>query len=129
LENKVLHIRRLKNRHYNTHDLYNGESASIRAWLVERERMNPPAEIEKLFISERRKPMSRITVFHTVRLIAATAGLEHLECHPHMLRHACGYALIQKTDLRVVQDYLGHASISSTTRYTRLDRRRFARLF
>jgi site-specific recombinase XerD len=91
--------------------------------------MNPSAELEELFISERRKPMSRITVFQLVRVIAAAAGLGHLDIHPHMLRHSCGYALIQKTDVRVVQDYLGHRSISSTVRYTKLNRSRFAKLF
>lgn len=91
--------------------------------------MNPPTECDTLFISERRKPMSRVTVFHQVREIAAAAGLEHLEVHPRMLRHSTGYALIQKTDVRVVQDFLGHRSISSTVRYTKLDRSRFAKLF
>jgi integrase len=59
-----------------------------------------------------------------------TAGLEHLEIHPHMLRHSCGYALVNKgTDIRIIQGYLGHRSISSTVRYTTLDRKRFAKLF
>src|ERR1700751_2308061 len=122
LENKVFHVRRLKGCDPGVQDFYNGESAAIRAWLTEREKMNPPAEVEELFISERRKSLSRITVFQAVRLIAAAAGLEHLDVHPHMLRHSTGYALIQKADVRVVQDYLGHHSISSTVRYTKLDR-------
>jgi type 1 fimbriae regulatory protein FimB len=75
-----------------------------------------------LFISERRRPISRGMVFVLVRQIAAAAGLEDLRIHPHMLRHSTGYALIQKTDVRVVQDYLGHRSISSTVRYTKLNR-------
>lgn len=129
LENKVFHVRRLKGCDHGVHDFYNGESAAIRDWLTEREQMNPPAELEELFISERRKPLSRITVFQLVRTIAAAAGLEHLDVHPHMLRHSTGYALIQKADVRVVQDYLGHRSISSTVRYTKLNRSRFAKLF
>jgi integrase len=44
--------------------------------------------------------------------------------HPHMLRHACGYALANKRiDTR--QAYLGHRSINSTTRYAALAPRRF----
>lgn len=129
LENKVFHVRRLKGCDHGVHDFYNGETAAIRAWLVEREKMDPPAEVEELFISERRKPLSRITIFGLVRLIALKAGLEHLDVHPHMLRHSTGYALIQKADVRVVQDYLGHRSISSTVRYTKLNRSRFAKLF
>jgi site-specific recombinase XerD len=129
LENKVFHVRRLKGCDHGVHDFYNGESASIRAWLLEREKMNVPSEVDTLFISERRKPLSRITVFQLVRVIAKAAGLEHLDVHPHMLRHSTGYALIQKADVRVVQDYLGHRSISSTVRYTKLNRSRFAKLF
>ena len=129
LESKVFHVRRLKGCDHGAHDFYNGESSAIRAWLVERAKMNPPTECDTLFISERRKPISRVTVFHLTREIAAAAGLEHLEVHPHMLRHSTGYALIQKADVRVVQDFLGHRSISSTVRYTKLDRSRFAKLF
>jgi site-specific recombinase XerD len=47
-----------------------------------------------------------------VRVIAGAAGLEHLDVHPHMLRHSTGYALIQKADVRVVQDYLGIARLA-----------------
>ena len=47
-----------------------------------------------------------------------------------MLRHSCGYVLVNKgTDIRIIQGYLGHHSISSTVRYTKLDRKRFAKLF
>jgi hypothetical protein len=42
----------------------------------------------------------------------------------------CGYALVNKgTDIRIIQGYLGYRSISSTVRYTKLDSRRFAKLF
>jgi integrase len=43
---------------------------------------------------------------------AAGAGLE-LTAHPHMLRHACGYALANKAhDTRAIQGWLGHRSIN-----------------
>ena len=129
LESKIFHVRRLKGCDHGVHDFYNGETAALKAWLFERQKMNPPATVDTLFISERRKAMSRVTVFHLVREIAAAAELEHLGVHPHMLRHSTGYALIQKADVRVVQDFLGHRSISSTVRYTKLDRSRFAKLF
>jgi site-specific recombinase XerD len=46
--------------------------------------------------------------------------------HPHMLRHATGYALANKgTDTRTSQTYLGHRSIQSTVRYTELAPGRF----
>jgi site-specific recombinase XerD len=41
-----------------------------------------------------------------------------------------GFNLVNKgTDIRIIQAYLGHRSISSTVRYTKLDSRRFAKLF
>jgi type 1 fimbriae regulatory protein FimB len=62
--------------------------------------------------------------------VAQVAGLEYVSIHPHMLRHSCGYALVNKgTDIRIIQGYLGHRSISSTVRYTKLDSKRFAKLF
>ncbi len=130
VETKEFHVQRLKGCDSGSHELYNGEAPAIKAWLVERAKMNPPVEVDTLFISERRKPLSRCTVWLMIGQVAAAAGLEHLEIHPHMLRHSCGYALVNKgTDIRVIQGCLGHRSISSTVRYTALDRKRFAKLF
>jgi site-specific recombinase XerD len=45
------------------------------------------------------------------------------KAHPHMLRHACGYALANKGhDTRALQAYLGHRNIQHTVRYTELRR-------
>jgi site-specific recombinase XerD len=50
--------------------------------------------------------------------------------HPHMLRHACGYALANKgIDTRTLQAYLGHRSINSTTRYAALASGRFKNIW
>jgi site-specific recombinase XerD len=41
------------------------------------------------------------------------------KAHPHMLRHACGFALANKGhDTRALQAYLGHRNIQHTVRYT-----------
>ena len=46
--------------------------------------------------------------------------------HPHILRHACGYALANKGhDTRALQAYLGHRNIQHTVRYTELATTRF----
>jgi type 1 fimbriae regulatory protein FimB len=130
VDTKELFVNRLKGCDSGQHELYNGESQAVKAWLIERARMNPPAECDTLFISERRKPLFRSAVWAMVRELARAAGLEHLKIHPHMLRHSTGYALVNKgTDIRIIQGYLGHRSISSTVRYTKLDSRRFAKLF
>jgi len=45
---------------------------------------------------------------------------------PHMLRHACGYALANKGhDTRALRAYLGHRNIQHTVRYTELSPTRF----
>jgi site-specific recombinase XerD len=46
--------------------------------------------------------------------------------HPHMLRHACGYALANKGhDTRALQAYFEHRNIQHTVRYTELSPTRF----
>jgi site-specific recombinase XerD len=53
------------------------------------------------------------------------AGLA-FKAHPHMLRHACGYALANRGhDTRALQAYLGHRNIQHTVRYTELSPTRF----
>jgi len=57
---------------------------------------------------------------------AAVAGLEALRVHPHMLRHACGFALAnQGVDTRSLQAYLGHRHNQNTVRYAELSPGRF----
>ena len=57
------------------------------------------------------------------------AGVEAklgFKAHPHMLRHACGFALANKGhDTRALQAYLGHRNIQHTVRYTELSPGRF----
>ena len=53
-------------------------------------------------------------------------GQAGLQAHPHMLRHACGFALANKGhDTRALQAYLGHRNIQHTVRYTELSPGRF----
>ena len=48
------------------------------------------------------------------------------KANPHMLRHACGFALANKgQDTRARQAYLGHRNIQHTVRYTELSSDRF----
>jgi integrase len=52
------------------------------------------------------------------------------DVHSHMLRHACGYTLANAGhDTRLIQDWLGHRSIASTVRYTKLAAGRFKNLW
>jgi site-specific recombinase XerD len=82
-----------------------------------------------IFVSERGAPF---TVSGLQKLIER-AGIKAqigFKVHPHMLRHACGYALAnQGTDTRTLQAYLGHRSIQSTVRYTELAPGRFKNIW
>jgi type 1 fimbriae regulatory protein FimB len=128
LKEKIIHIHRLKNGNATTQPMYNGEVGVVNAWLKARHQMQPHSNF--LFLSERRKPLSRFTVCVLIKKYAVAAGLGDLEIHPHMLRHACGYCLAnRRADTRLIQDYLGHKNISHTVRYTKLAPGRFNGLF
>ena len=96
VKHKTFHVDRLKDGDSGPHELYNGESQAVKEWLLERVKMAPPAGVDTLFISERRKPLSRVTVWHMIGLVAKAAGLEHLSIHPHMLRHSTGFNLVTR---------------------------------
>jgi type 1 fimbriae regulatory protein FimB len=127
VESRVLHVVRLKHGLSTTQPLRGDEIRMIKAWLVERARMKP--ETDAFFISERRGPLSRKTAWLAIRTYGERAGLS-VEAHPHMLRHACGFALAdQGADTRLIQDYLGHRNIQHTVRYTATNPARFERLW
>jgi type 1 fimbriae regulatory protein FimB len=60
LKEKIIHIHRLKNGNATTQPMYNGEVGAVNAWLKARHQMQPHSNF--LFLSERRKPLSRFTV-------------------------------------------------------------------
>jgi site-specific recombinase XerD len=78
-----------------------------------------------LFLSERGAPLTTDAVRKIVARNGQAAGFS-FPLHPHMLRHATGYKLINSgANLRTVQDYLGHRDIRHTEHYTTLDSQRF----
>jgi len=75
----------------------------------------------RIFLSRTGRPLERVAVWQIVRKHAAAAGLGHV--HPHVLRHSFAtHLLIGGADLRVVQELLGHADLSTTQIYTHVDR-------
>ncbi len=127
VESRCLHVARLKQGLSTTHPLRGDEIRLIKAWLKARAAMAPPGEV--FFVSERRAPLNRRTVWAAVRHYGKLAGLP-LPAHPHMLRHACGFALAdQGADTRLIQDYLGHRNIQHTVRYTAANPARFEKLW
>jgi type 1 fimbriae regulatory protein FimB len=128
-ESRVLHVHRLKHGLSTDHPLRGDEVRAITGWLKERASMNVPASVKTFFISERRRPLHRSTVNLLLDKYSASASLP-LRAHPHMLRHACGYALAdQGADTRLIQDYLGHKNIANTVKYTASNPARFQRLW
>ena len=127
LDGRVLHVARLKRGLSTTHPLRPDELRALKFWLHRRKEM--AADTDALFLSERRKPLDRRTVWALLRNYGKMAGLE-VEVHPHMLRHACGFALAdQGADTRLIQDYLGHRSIQHTVLYTAANPARFGKLW
>jgi type 1 fimbriae regulatory protein FimB len=126
-ESRVLHVSRLKGGLSTTHPLRGDELRAIGVWLKERAKMKPTGNA--FFVSEQRRPLHRSTVNLALQKYSAAAFLPLL-AHPHMLRHACGFALAdQGADTRLIQDYLGHRNIQHTVRYTATNPARFEKLW
>jgi type 1 fimbriae regulatory protein FimB len=124
---RVLHITRLKHGLSTSQPLRGDELKAIGAWLKQRARMKPTGK--SFFVSERRKPLHRSTVNLLLDTCSKAAALP-FSAHPHMLRHACGFALAdQGADTRLIQHYLGHRNIQHTVRYTAANPARFERLW
>jgi integrase/recombinase XerC len=84
---------------------------------------------DALFVSARGQRMSAAAIWRMLRQRSAAAGLSQ-PVHPHMLRHSFASHLLQSSgDLRAVQELLGHAHISTTQVYTRLDFQHLARVY
>ena len=82
-----------------------------------------------LFLSKRGRRMDRVAIWKRVKHYAKEAGIEK-NISPHTLRHSFATHLLDNgADLRIIQEMLGHASISSTDRYTHVSRSRLKESF
>lgn len=81
-------------------------------------------DAEAVFLNRRGGRISRQGVWLVIKQAGERAGItEHLS--PHVLRHSCATHLLDHgADLRVVQEMLGHATISTTQLYTRVSQER-----
>jgi type 1 fimbriae regulatory protein FimB/type 1 fimbriae regulatory protein FimE len=116
----TLHVRRVKQGTPSTHPVLGDELRALRRLQREQEPRSP-----FVFTSERGAPFSTAGFARMVERAGVEASLP-FKTHPHMLRHACGYALANRGhDTRALQAYLGHKNIQHTVRYTELSPTRF----
>jgi type 1 fimbriae regulatory protein FimB len=123
LDHARLWIRRLKNGLAVEHPIAGDELRAIKRYLATRTDSLP-----WLFVSEREQPLARQSVNYLIATAARRAELPPV--HPHMLRHSCGFYLVNRGyDLRLIQDYLGHRDPKHTVHYTRVAGSRFEGLW
>jgi len=116
----ALHIRRVKQGTPSSHPILGDELRALRRLQREQEPKSP-----FVFTSERGAPFTTAGFARMVERAGDAARLA-IKAHPHMLRHACGFALANKGhDTRALQAYLGHRNIQHTVRYTELSAARF----
>jgi integrase len=120
----TLHVRRAKKGTPSTHPILGDELRALRRLQREQEPRSP-----FVFVSERGAPFTTAGFSRVVERAGVAAKLG-FKAHPHMLRHACGFALANKGhDTRALQAYLGHKNIQHTVRYTELSPTRFKDLW
>ena len=94
---------------------------AIRAYVDVRPLPADAASSDMLFLNRYGRPLSRITAFKTVKNMALMAGVRK-EISPHTFRHSFATHLIENgADLRIVQEMLGHESVTTTEIYTHID--------
>ena len=85
---------------------------------VGRPRLVKPVSTGEVFLNRRGKPFRPVTMWLRIKKRARRAGISR-KVTPHMLRHSFATHLLEHgADLRVIQELLGHASISTTEVYT-----------
>ena len=75
---------------------------------------------EPLFLSKSKNKLDRTAVFRIIKKTAKNSSLQ-TDVHPHTLRHSAATHMLEGgCDLRTVQEFLGHSSVSTTQIYTKV---------
>lgn len=94
---------------------------AVERWLTFRSQFVTKESDDALFLNQRGGRLSARGVQQRVKQLAQKRGMDR-NLHPHMLRHSFATHLLESSsDLRSVQELLGHADISTTQIYTHLD--------
>ena len=104
--------------------------AALQAWLALRATPFAAGALDAaLFVGQRGARLTAQSIWLRLRQRSQQAGLT-TPVHPHMLRHSFASHLLQSSgDLRAVQELLGHANITTTQVYTRLDFQHLAKVY
>lgn len=94
---------------------------AVRAYLEARPQADGADADDILFLNRFARPLSRVSVFKMIKKQALVAGVWK-SISPHTFRHSFATHLIENgADLRVVQEMLGHESVTTTEIYTHVD--------
>jgi integrase/recombinase XerC len=102
--------------------------AAINNWLQQRKLVDN-LDHDALFVTQQGKRMSNRSIQARLAYWGKVSGLKS-RLHPHKLRHSCASHFLQSSsDLRAVQELLGHADIATTQIYTHLDFQHLASVY
>ena len=104
--------------------------AALQRWLAVRDQVAGEGDAAMaLFIGRRGTRLTPQSIWQRLKRRSLLAGLA-TPVHPHMLRHSfASHVLQSSSDLRAVQELLGHAHIGTTQVYTRLDFQHLAKAY
>jgi len=118
LDGAVLHVLGKGNKE-RIIPLANSVVAAIRRYLPLR-RGHPAIPV--LLLNDYGKPLHPPVLYNAVKRLAERAGLDAHRISPHAFRHTFATQLVRNgTDIRTVQELLGHADLSTTARYLAVD--------
>jgi site-specific recombinase XerD len=101
---------------------------AIADWAGQLDQLGSAAEEKALFRNNRGGRLSARSAWRIVRDAGASHGIHKV--HPHALRHSCATHLLGAgADLRTIQEQLGHASLTTTQRYTHVDAAHLLRVY
>jgi integrase/recombinase XerD len=111
--------------------------AAVGEWLGEsgRRHLEPArwkrrGDAEAIFLNQRGERLKRQSAWAVVKQYGRLAGIKPEVLSPHVLRHSCATHLLDHgADLRVVQELLGHASVSTTQVYTKVSQERLVQVY
>jgi integrase/recombinase XerD len=110
---------------------------AMRQWMsasgrhhLEPDRWARRGDAEAIFLNQRGSRLSRQSAWAVVKHYGRLAGIKPEHLSPHVLRHSCATHLLDHgADLRVVQELLGHASVSTTQVYTKVSQERLLQVY